>query len=68
MTTTIEDKCRHELLLMIGNQPDEKGGYKKLGNCLDCNSTRVITDYYRFVSGDVYVLKQREVNALECRE
>ena len=50
---------------MIGNQEDGKGGFMKQGNCIDCYSTRTITEDYRFVSGDVYVLRKKKLNKLQ---
>ena len=69
MAKTIEDACMHELILMVRNDEDGKGGFIKIGDCYDCSSTRVITDAYRHVSSDVYILIQRkEINARNCRE
>ena len=68
MTTTIENTCKHPRLLMIGNKEDGKEGFMKIGNCSDCDSIRVINEKYRHVSADVYVLRDTEINAKECRE
>ncbi len=64
----IDDSCIHQILVRKETKPADQGGFNIYGECLDCDDLMVIADCYRFVSGDVYVLRGKYINAKGCRE